>query len=474
MPRLRAKTPEDAFLQAIVESPEDDTPRLMYADWLTERGDVRGDFIRVQCELARLEPDHPGYDRLREQEQELLEAHSGRWRSQWLGPIAARATVLFVRGMPDGVGLEEGTENDDLLHLQRIPTLRGLGLYSSAISDEGLIHLKGLKNLLVLSIEHSGVTDAGLRQLRALPRLMILIDPEPRLSEEAKAGFRRSRERRFHRLPESERRAAAVELVMVNTFRGDLSAQRPIREVSIRQSDLSDEEMLFFTALHELESMELYQVPITNVGLRHLAQLCRLRFLSLIDTRISRLAALANLTRLEDLRLWGLPSLDFDDAAPLRHLTSLRNLCLWRCHLQDVATTHLSGLKRLESLDLGTTELDLGGVGDQGLQPLCALTELKQLNLEGNSRVTDAGLAHLSGLTKLVELNLDATSVTNAGLVHLQVMKDLRNLSVERTQVTASGARALARVLPNLVIAVKNWKVKGAEARAAVKRARRR
>ena len=27
----------DAFLQAILEAPEDDTPRLIYADWLMEQ-----------------------------------------------------------------------------------------------------------------------------------------------------------------------------------------------------------------------------------------------------------------------------------------------------------------------------------------------------------------------------------------------------------------------------------------------------
>ena len=47
-------TPDDAFLQAIVEAPDDDTPRLIYADWLEERGDPRGEFIRLQCRLDRL------------------------------------------------------------------------------------------------------------------------------------------------------------------------------------------------------------------------------------------------------------------------------------------------------------------------------------------------------------------------------------------------------------------------------------
>lgn len=47
---------ERDFLDAILAAPEDDSPRLIYADWLEERGDVartaRASFIRAQCELA--------------------------------------------------------------------------------------------------------------------------------------------------------------------------------------------------------------------------------------------------------------------------------------------------------------------------------------------------------------------------------------------------------------------------------------
>ena len=47
----------DALLRAIGEQPEEDTPRLMYADWLEENGDPeRADFVRNQVELARAGP----------------------------------------------------------------------------------------------------------------------------------------------------------------------------------------------------------------------------------------------------------------------------------------------------------------------------------------------------------------------------------------------------------------------------------
>ena len=49
-------TDESAFLAAIREAPQDDALRLIFADWLDGNGDeARGEFIRVQCELARLD-----------------------------------------------------------------------------------------------------------------------------------------------------------------------------------------------------------------------------------------------------------------------------------------------------------------------------------------------------------------------------------------------------------------------------------
>jgi uncharacterized protein (TIGR02996 family) len=46
---------ERALLAAILAAPEEDTPRLVYADWCGENGDHdRAEFIRVQVELARL------------------------------------------------------------------------------------------------------------------------------------------------------------------------------------------------------------------------------------------------------------------------------------------------------------------------------------------------------------------------------------------------------------------------------------
>ena len=49
---------EDGFLGAIKANPEDDLPRLVYADWLDERDDARGDFLRLHLALKAVGPDH--------------------------------------------------------------------------------------------------------------------------------------------------------------------------------------------------------------------------------------------------------------------------------------------------------------------------------------------------------------------------------------------------------------------------------
>lgn len=47
-------TTHDALLRTIIENPDDDFPRLCYADWLEENGEVsRAEFIRAGIELAK-------------------------------------------------------------------------------------------------------------------------------------------------------------------------------------------------------------------------------------------------------------------------------------------------------------------------------------------------------------------------------------------------------------------------------------
>ena len=71
---------EAALLAAVLASPDDDAPRLVYADALQQRGDARGEFIALQCELAR--KSDPA---LKARADALLERHRAEWVQPFMG-----------------------------------------------------------------------------------------------------------------------------------------------------------------------------------------------------------------------------------------------------------------------------------------------------------------------------------------------------------------------------------------------------
>src|SRR5579884_1262936 len=85
---------EEAFLHDILAHPDDDAPRLIYADWLDEHNDPRGEFIRVQCALAQLSDEDPRRWPLEQREQELLRDHEAKWLPKDVGD----AHCVFRRG----------------------------------------------------------------------------------------------------------------------------------------------------------------------------------------------------------------------------------------------------------------------------------------------------------------------------------------------------------------------------------------
>ncbi len=71
---------ERKLVDAILEKPEDDGPRLVYADWLMQRGNPRGELVILQCEAAHGELSAQKAKRL----QELQKLHP----RALLGPAA--------------------------------------------------------------------------------------------------------------------------------------------------------------------------------------------------------------------------------------------------------------------------------------------------------------------------------------------------------------------------------------------------
>ncbi len=71
---------ETDLLRAIRDNPDEDTPRLMFADHLDEEGNApRAEFIRVQVERARLSDHDPARRALEDREHELLAEHECSW-----------------------------------------------------------------------------------------------------------------------------------------------------------------------------------------------------------------------------------------------------------------------------------------------------------------------------------------------------------------------------------------------------------
>ena len=77
-----------AILQDILDHPDDDVPRLVYADWLDEHHQPeRAEFIRVQVRLAALPEGDDERLELGRRERQLLREHYERWLEPLRGLI---------------------------------------------------------------------------------------------------------------------------------------------------------------------------------------------------------------------------------------------------------------------------------------------------------------------------------------------------------------------------------------------------
>jgi uncharacterized protein (TIGR02996 family) len=94
---------EQDFVPAIREQPDDDTPRLVCADWFEETGQAgRAEFIRTQITLARASPKDRRRRRLGKREEELLAAHEEEWAAALLDRVNK---VRFRRGFVERITL---------------------------------------------------------------------------------------------------------------------------------------------------------------------------------------------------------------------------------------------------------------------------------------------------------------------------------------------------------------------------------
>ncbi|MEK6233560.1 MAG: TIGR02996 domain-containing protein [Planctomycetales bacterium] len=72
------------FRLDILNNPQDDAARLVYADWLEERGNPRAEFIRLQFQLDQLPEFHSDRVEIEMRIDDLLVEHE----LEWVGELA--------------------------------------------------------------------------------------------------------------------------------------------------------------------------------------------------------------------------------------------------------------------------------------------------------------------------------------------------------------------------------------------------
>lgn len=97
---------EAELLATLQREPEDDEARLVYADWLEERADPRGEYLRLEVESRRIPP------RLAELQRRLP--------ADWLTAVGRRFCVVL-----------SGNTTNKIMAIKTIREITGLGLKDS-------------------------------------------------------------------------------------------------------------------------------------------------------------------------------------------------------------------------------------------------------------------------------------------------------------------------------------------------------
>lgn len=172
-------TVDRAFLADILERPDDDAPRLIYADWLDDHGRAeRAEFIRVQVELARMDRYDVRHLRLVRRESELIHRHGEAWAAET--GLEDREGATFRRGFVEHLRFEDCLEflAQSRRVLARVP-LSSIGVEDIGGYDDetdthaGIVRLgrsKAFRRLRRLELDTiDGVIESDMRALARCP-----------------------------------------------------------------------------------------------------------------------------------------------------------------------------------------------------------------------------------------------------------------------------------------------------------------
>jgi uncharacterized protein (TIGR02996 family) len=147
----------NAFLAAIIEQPEQDLPRLIYADYLDDGGEsARAEFIRLQCAAAH--GDQTEHRRIAQ----LEDAH----RSEWLAPLGRGVYhAVFRRGFPEHLVMSARNFIEDNAEIREHTPVRGVALLGAGRVLARLLAGPHLAGLTALHLTGGMLGDAGVERL---------------------------------------------------------------------------------------------------------------------------------------------------------------------------------------------------------------------------------------------------------------------------------------------------------------------
>jgi uncharacterized protein (TIGR02996 family) len=189
---------DDGFFHPIQQAPDDDAPRLVYADFLEERGDDlsagRAELIRVQVELARCPPTSARAVELAARERELLDWGEQAWVGEWAAVLDG---WTFRRGLVEAIRVDASVfleyaadwfaewptlavakltraagHLEELADCPWLAHLRGLDLSDCDIDGEGLAPLTFSRNiglLQALDLSDNPIGPCGAELLSSSP-----------------------------------------------------------------------------------------------------------------------------------------------------------------------------------------------------------------------------------------------------------------------------------------------------------------
>jgi uncharacterized protein (TIGR02996 family) len=160
-------TDREALLRAVCENPEDDLPRLVFADWLEDHDEPeRARFIRVQVEFAQLAREGRGANpELRRIDREIWRGHGQRWRAELPRIQGVEWFSEFFRGFVERVDVA----SDSLLVERETDILFAAPIQHLVVHDfrgrAGFSDLDALRHLKTLSVFIKRSTNAAIDEL---------------------------------------------------------------------------------------------------------------------------------------------------------------------------------------------------------------------------------------------------------------------------------------------------------------------